>query len=72
MQAVVVIVASLPGEQRRAALSTMLAQIVQRLQHSLEKERRTSQTSANNYTSKAAELENESLALFDRLTVILR
>lgn len=76
MQAVVVIIATLPADQRRSALNTMLTQVVQQLQNSLGLDRRKSMGSSAPDMSKKeeqkAEQSNQTLALFDRLTVILR
>lgn len=76
MQAVVVIISTLPAEQRRAALNTMLTQVVQQLQSCLAMDRRKSIGSGvADVSSKAThngEQHNQTLALFDRLTVILR
>ena len=71
MHAVVSVIADLPQQQRQAALGSMLTQIVQHLMASLDHDRRTSQSGTVNQTLKKED-DNQTLALFDRLTVILR
>ncbi len=73
MEAVALLISSLPEGERRASLNVMLQPVTQSLRQSLQVQQQKQQ---GNGTSSAAAASSESpaqlLALFDRLTVILR
>ena len=73
MEAVALIVSSLPEDQRRVALNAMLVPVVQPLQQALQLQRQQQQgangtSGSNGHTTPADTV----LPLFDRLTVIFR
>ena len=73
MEAVALIVSSLPEAQRRAALNAMLAPVVQPLQQALQLQRQQQQRANGTGGSNAVATPADTvLPLFDRLTVIFR
>ena len=73
MEAVALLISTLPEAQRRASLNTMLQPVVQSLQQTLHMQQQQKlQAKGTASTAASSQPPTQVLALFDRLTAILR